>query len=1353
MCYSKHVKRASEAKKYPVLPHPCKNKASIRNLTIPLTAPQCEGGSVKVPANAIVIITWNLNTLSSPSALTNLLGSVHGHSPNVLCIQETLLTKQMQKQFTLAGFQLFFSPADSTKPNEIERRGLLTAVSTHLIAKPLPSTSSIISGNLVESQSTEILTTDGPISLHNVYIHHKNDNKSLKLKATVGKHVITGDFNARHVAWETGKEPTVSTARGNKLYSLIQESPNLLLCNNPSIPTTINNTTLTLSIISSELAPVTDWEVLSDCVGAPHLATCTTLNIAPPAVAPPFKPKLKFEKADWNMFDRLSDNPEAISNYLNPDATLDNICHSVIDNIEEATFDSIPRTKPHSTIPAYQCWWYNEECKKAKIKLNRAVSDNRKNLPGAKTNLRRVRFEASATFEKAKHQKWNEICQSFDLSSSLGSHWRRLRWLYNGGSPPSPILMELAKAKATADKAMTSFSDRSHRFNLNQATKLVLDELTPVRQKSILLAISDDTGLCSKLFNMEELDEALIFAKNSTPGEDEIYYVLLSHLGQATKNQLLHLYNCSLALKKSPAQWKIIPIVPVPKKEEGEFRPIALLSCLAKVMERMILSRLRFLIGPLHPNLLGSTKGKGTTDAIATLTKMASDAKYNRSGPKTNALKICLAIFIDFEKAFELANITSLLSILCNDKGIKGNILGWIQEYLLNRKGYTCVQGIKSETMPLYQGTPQGSVLSPYLFNIIIDKLLNMIYRSLPSNAAKNVSINSYADDIVLVSNHWNAKNNLDLALKGLELGSMILGLKVNLKKTKAMAWNHSLSFPSYHYTVYDSKIEWVRTFKYLGVTFDDNLSFTKHVEDVLCRASKRLNVLKHLAGSPYGATQQTLLHYVKACIRPILEYGSVALLIACPSAIKRLETFHNTALRIALRVPKHTRTKLLLVESGCTSLEARIISLSMVAMAKIRAYPCSHPYFQSGREMHMSSHPTSRMPKNSRDMPLDLVLETLESTYRVPIITPIELPNIPPHIPHIKKRLRFDIKPLSKSKLSLSEAEKFSICHKFTEHIAKNFENHCHIYVDGAKDPETGKAGAGLVLSRNEYEYTKHFRLSNGISSTQAELAAIYLSLVTIRENQIPDPKIVIHCDSLPSILTLKHYNPDPLNPQVQLIFQVISVLHSRPDFELWFHWIPSHINIEGNERADRQASLGMQLPHVTYITPPTIGQIKSTIREELKCQTGKWFADQNPESAYQKYLTINPSLKQPPQISKDPSTQQWINRLKMETDTWCYQHSVPTACGYCNHPFSAQHYLVDCPVTASVDFLESLTEREHSLSSKEKAQCILRSLYKTSPNLYFIKSIQKRFPKVKCPHPEHGSINSFHLKIPKGL
>jgi len=1285
--------------------------------------------------------------------MTNLLGSIHGHSPNIICIQETLLTEAEVKKFTISGFQVFTSPADSTQPNATQKRGLLTLVSKDLIAKQVPDSCGSFSGDLVETLSVEVMTTQGPILIQNVYVHHENDHKTLQFKLVKGKHLITGDFNARCSLWETYSQAPTSTPRGNKINSLLQHNPSFVLCNSPGVPTTINNTTLTLSIVSAELCAVTDWMVLSDCVGSPHIATSTSVNIAPPSVAPPFKSKPILEKADWDEFQRLSDISNEIEDYLAPNVPLEDLCHSIVDTIEEASFRAIPRTKEHSSAPPYQCWWFNEECKRAKSKLNKAVSDNRKNRPGSRVNLRKVKAEVSNIFETAKHKKWNQICQSLDLSSSLGSHWRRLRWLYNGGTPPKPFLVNLAEAKCTADSAMQNFSDRSHRYNLSQATKLVLDELNPIREQAINLAINDLSGLCSDPLTLEELDEALVLAKNSTPGEDDVLYAYLAHIGRATRLQILHLYNRSLFLKRSPKQWKIIPIVPIPKKEAGEFRPIALLSCLAKVMERVILNRLKFLIGPLHPNLMGCTKGKGTTDAIATLTKMASDAKHRRSGPKTNSLKHCLAVFIDFEKAFELANITSLLDILCTDKGIKGNILGWLKDYLLGREGYTMVQGVKSEVMPLFQGTPQGSVLSPFLFNIIIDKLLNMIYKSLPPETSKNVVVNSYADDIVLVSNHWNAKNSLDLALHGLELASMVLGLKVNLKKTKAMAWNHSHNFPNFHYTMYQTKIEWVRTFKYLGVTFDDNLSFVKHVDDIIYRAGKRLNVLKHLAGSPFGATQKTLLHYFKSCIRPILEYGSVALLIACPSSMKRLESFQNTALKIALRVPSHTRTKLVLIESGCSSLEDRLSYLSVVAMAKIKAFSESHPYFQSGREMHLSPHLLGTKTKHNRDLPLDLVMDRLESFYNIPAVTPLHLPADPPTMPHIRKSLVFDIKPLPKSKLSLSESEVLKISSDRTQYIQNTFSSYLQLYVDGSKHPETRLAGAGIYGEKDSLKFREHYRLSNGISSTQAELAAIYLALIYIRDHELTFCNNVIHCDSLSALLTLKYYYPNPLESQAQQIFQLLKELHVNPNFRLTFHWTPSHINIEGNEIADRQAALGMNLANITYCTPATLGQVKSTFKEVLTKETIKWFKQQEDDSAYNNYASINFSLKAPPQVSPDPCTQQWVNRLKLETDLWCYQHNNHNVCGYCNYPFSSIHYFIQCPITASPDFLECLSNEQHNGSPKSKAQIILSNINKDQYKKWIIKGLQKHFPKVRCTHPEHGLITSSFLEIPKGI
>ena len=202
-----------------------------------------------------------------------------------------------------------------------------------------------------------------------------------------------------------------------------------------------------------------------------------------------------------------------------------------------------------------------------------------------------------------------------------------------------------------------------------------------------------------------------------------------------------------------------------------------------------------------------------------------------------------------------------------------------------------------------------------------------------------------------VVSNHSAAPMIGKKALAHLESAYTALGLQISASKTKAMVWDHSHFLPSFDFHIYGGKVEWVRQFKYLGVFFDDNLSFLAHAQHSRKRAANRVNVLKHIAGSPYGATQATLLHYYKACLRAILEYGSIIFPIACPSAIRLLETLQNSAVRIALRVPKNTRTALILAEAGVTTIDDRSKALAIVAWSNMCAFtkhPCTNL-----KEMH----------------------------------------------------------------------------------------------------------------------------------------------------------------------------------------------------------------------------------------------------------------------------------------------------------------------------------------------------------------------------------------------------------------
>ena len=1315
----------------------------------------------------INLISWNINSLAKTDSLTGIFGSLHGQQPNIICFQETLLTKQDADYFKMNGFKPFFFPAASHKPNKGENRGLLTAVSLDLIAEYAPVNDSLRMGNGIETLSVRVYGKTGHITIHNTYVHHESSPLSINLQVGQGKHAIVGDFNARHPDWEPSSNKISqgsSSERGKALHALILNTADLVLANTPSVPTTFTNSTLTLSLVSAELAAGTSWEVIQDCLSDRHMATLTKIQFDPPTNHLSFTPRFIYSKADWKKLGELTDKP-----ITPPESeqivSMENKLTTFVDAAFRAASKSIPTTKPHDKIPPWECWWFDDNCKEAKKKLHSAVQSCLRKETNSRANLRRTRAATLNVYATAKHEAFNEICQDLNLGTPIASQWKRLRWLYNGGTPPKPSL--IADAQARANESMALFSDRSKSHNLTPVAQILQERLFNIRTGKIEEAIGDKSATDTP-FTITELNEALAPVKKSAPGNDAISYMILSHLGPAFRYELLELINLSWHMKKLPTQWKLVPIIPVPKRDPGEFRPIALLSCIDKIMERMVLARLKFQVGPLHPSLVGCTQGRGTTDAIATLAKLASDARHGRSGPTTNSLLHCFALFVDYKQAFELANSTTILHILSTDKKVQGNMLAWLQDYLSSRRGYTTVQNSVSDPLEFENGTPQGSILSPFLFNILIDKLLRIIEDSLGKELSHKVTIVAYADDLVIMSNHIHAPVLLNKAIDMLELASNILGLRINVQKTKAMAWTHSRFFPPFQFEVYGKPIEWVREFRYLGVIFDDQLSFIPHARAIAKAATKRINILKHMAGSPYGASQKTLLTYVKMCIRPVLEYGNIILPIARVSATRVLETLFNISLKIALRLPKCTPTYLVLAEAGVTSLVDRSEALAAVAITKINAYPNSHPFFHTKKEMHMDRYLMKKASTLKNDVPLDIALSQLITKFTLPTIKHVNIPLRCPFSAKQNSQINMVINPLHLPKHQILSTQFETIRLDIENHLQTNYPDHQHIYVDGSVDPDSGRAGAAFIFKPRDSQpiLQSNFRLSDWVSSTQAELSAILKSLVQIGD--IPSPRhALIMCDSMAAMHSLQKTDPDPLDSLVFDILQVANDLYLHKKIHITVYWIPSHMGIEFNEMVDQSAKDASQKCEIDLVVPPTIGQVKSYIKRHQKARFKLEFQNLATENTTvraptstitnlaQQYLSVNPSLAGQQQITTCPNLQRDINRLRMDADKWCYQHKSSMRCSYCELPFSSSHYLLTCPATASHshEIMQCLTPSEHDLTFKDMSSVILRKL-STTVNASPLCALIKRYPiRIYCEFPEHGDIPYFFSTIPTGL
>ena len=129
------------------------------------------------------------------------------------------------------------------------------------------------------------------------------------------------------------------------------------------------------------------------------------------------------------------------------------------------------------------------------------------------------------------------------------------------------------------------------------------------------------------------------------------------------------------------------------------------------VLERIILNKIKYIIDDkLDKSLHGFMGGKSTRDCFG---------EYMKTEPYMN-----VTTFVDLKSAFDIANRSIILEHLAS-LGVDGKLLTWIRGYLSNRYSKVFYKGNITDNYRLFElGTPQGGVLSPFLFNILMDKLI-----------------------------------------------------------------------------------------------------------------------------------------------------------------------------------------------------------------------------------------------------------------------------------------------------------------------------------------------------------------------------------------------------------------------------------------------------------------------------------------------------------------------------------------------------------------------------------------------------------------------------------------------------
>ena len=329
---------------------------------------------------------------------------------------------------------------------------------------------------------------------------------------------------------------------------------------------------------------------------------------------------------------------------------------------------------------------------------------------------------------------------------------------------------------------------------------------------------------------------------SSSPGPDGFTVnwlrVFWPDLKDLTRNALNSSFGKGLTKTLRTAIIKILRKGDKDPMEASNYRPISLLSIFYKLASCVITRRIK----PVVEQLIGKEqkayiKSNNIGSCILNLLNMMKFANDKK--------KAWLILLIDFNKAFDSIShdfLTNALELL----GFGEDMREWIKIFFNTREANVIINGHLSSKIKLQQGVPQGDVVSPYIFLLMVEILLIKISKTKHLTGVKYASTedsaSGFADDCTLFLQR--TEQNLRNCINILNDFWQISGLKCNVSKTKVI--------PVGNFEIgglcNDLGLTWYDKFTILGIDIDNKL---KCLDDNFIRINKKVRgIISRWTGS-----------------------------------------------------------------------------------------------------------------------------------------------------------------------------------------------------------------------------------------------------------------------------------------------------------------------------------------------------------------------------------------------------------------------------------------------------------------------------------------------------------------------
>lgn len=864
-------------------------------------------------AYALRIALWNANGLAQHSQ--ELKTFIHLHNIDIMLISETHFTNM--NSFRLPGYITY----NTNVPDGRAHGGSAVIIKSNISHYELPKHES----EKIQATSVTVLDWIGPLTVSAAYCpprHRLSKEDFTTYFNTLGPRFIAGaDYNAKCQHWGS----RLTTPRGRVLLKTIEEQHlSFLSTSEPTYwPTDQNRLPdlLDFFVTKGFLSRYTDIKSCLD-LSSDHSPIILSISTAVKSQPPPLVLHNRF--TDWNNFREELDATITCNVPLQCENDIDMAINLLTTSIQQAAWNSTPQKSNgnksnNHDIPQNIKIAIAQKRRLRRIWQNSRQPVDKRNFNNATQILKRMLFHI-------KNESFKNYLEQLDPTEATNySLWKVTKGMKRPHQPIPPIRKtDGSWAKNSKEKAETIAQYLVNVFKPFPSNGNCEDNIHETLEAPYQMSLP------VKSVKLSEIKKIIKTVNpNKAPGFDLITGRILKELPEKVVRLITIIFNAILRVGYFPDQWKVAQIIVVPKPgkplhDVTSYRPISLLPIMSKLLEKIILERLRPILdqNDIIPSYqFGFRPGHSTLEQVHRVVNIINSALEEK--------KFCSAAFLDIRQAFDKVWHTGLLSKI--KYLLPHPFFVIIKSFLSNRFFTVKFQTEETQMFPIQAGVPQGSVLAPILYSIYTADM----------PVTDNTTTATYADDTTVQAVHklpHLATQHLQEHLNLIQVWQKKWRIRINETKSTHVTFTlkQGTCPPVF---MNNTQIPQTDTTKYLGIHLDRRLNWRTHIVTKRKQLDLKFKQLYWLLGRTSTLTLSNKTLVYKTILKPIWTYGIQLWGTASDSNIQIIQRFQSKLLRNITDAPWYVTNKIIHNDLTIPTVKDEIRKYSLKYQTRLEAH------------------------------------------------------------------------------------------------------------------------------------------------------------------------------------------------------------------------------------------------------------------------------------------------------------------------------------------------------------------------------------------------------------------------------